>query len=38
MKVVNKEVKKLRDARFISKIIYPTWLANVALVKKAYEK
>jgi hypothetical protein len=34
-KVVDEEVKKLKDAHFISEIKYPTWLANTVLVKKA---
>lgn len=33
-KVVDDEVKKLVDARFISEIKYPTWMANTVLVKK----
>jgi len=37
-KTVDEEVKKLRDARFISEIKYPTWLANTVLVKKAIGK
>jgi len=37
-KAVNEEVKKLVDARFISEIKYPTWLANTVLVKKANGK
>lgn len=31
---VNEEVKKLRDAGFIRKVTYTTWLANVVMVKK----
>jgi len=34
MKVVDEDVKKLANARFISEIKYPTWLANTILVKK----
>jgi len=37
-KVVDEEVKKLKDARFIIEIKYPTWLANTVLVKKASGK
>jgi hypothetical protein len=37
-KVVDDEVKKLVDARFISEIEYPTWLANTVLVKTANGK
>jgi len=37
-KAVHEEVKKLRDARFISEIKYPTCLANTVLVKKASGK
>lgn len=37
-KAVDEEVKKLADARFISEIKYPTWLANTVLVKKANGK
>lgn len=36
--VTVKEVKKLLQARFIREIAYPTWLANVVMVKKANEK
>jgi len=35
---VDEEVKRLQEARFISEIKYPTWLANTVLVKKASEK
>ena len=31
---MDEEVNKLKDACFISEIKYPTWLANVVLVKK----
>jgi len=37
-KDVDEEVKKLVDTRFISEIKYPTWLANIVLVKKATGK
>jgi len=37
-KVVEEELKKLVDARFISEIKYPTWLANIVLVKKSSGK
>lgn len=37
-KAVEEEVKKLADARFISEIKYPTWLANTVLIKKANGK
>lgn len=37
-KAIDEEVKKLVDACFISKIKYPTWLANTVLVKKASGK
>jgi hypothetical protein len=37
-RAVDEEVKKLVDARFISEIKYPTWLANTVLVKKANGK
>lgn len=37
-KAEDKEVKKLKDARLISEIKYPTWLANVMFVIKAYRK
>ena len=33
--VHKQEVKKLNKARFIEEVVYPTWLVNVALVKKA---
>ncbi|MCI31859.1 hypothetical protein A2U01_0053071, partial [Trifolium medium] len=32
------EVTKLKDARFIEEIKYPSWLANVVMVKKANGK
>jgi len=35
---VNDEVNKLKDARFISEIKYPTCIANTVLVKKASGK
>ncbi|MCI33345.1 gag-pol polyprotein, partial [Trifolium medium] len=37
-KAVDKEVRKLKEARFITEIEYPTWLANVVMVKKANGK
>jgi hypothetical protein len=37
-KTVDEEVKKLKDAHFISEIKYPTWLVNTLLVKKASGK
>ena len=37
-KTVDEEVKRLHEARFISEIKYPTWLANTVLVKKALGK
>jgi len=37
-KVVDEEVKRLQEARFISEIKYPAWLANTFLVKKDYGK
>jgi len=37
-KAVDEEVKRLQEARFISEIKYPTWLANTVLVKKASGK
>ena len=36
-KAVDEEVKRLQEARFISEIKYPTWLANTVLVKKIPE-
>ncbi|MCI34012.1 gag-pol polyprotein, partial [Trifolium medium] len=33
-KVVDEEVRKLKEAGFITEIEYPTWLANVVMVKK----
>lgn len=35
---VDEEVKKLKEARFISEIKYPTWLANTVLMKKSSGK
>ena len=35
---MDEEVNRLQEARFISEIKYPTWLANTVLVKKASEK
>jgi hypothetical protein len=37
-KAVDDEVRRLVDARFISEIKYPTWLANTVLMKKANGK
>lgn len=37
-KAMKEEVKKLLDARFIEEVSYPTWLANVVMVKKANGK
>ncbi|XP_057452361.1 uncharacterized protein LOC130744188 [Lotus japonicus] len=37
-KAIQKEVNKLLAADFIREIKYPTWLANVVMVKKANEK
>ncbi|MCI42430.1 putative retroelement pol polyprotein [Trifolium medium] len=33
-KAVDEEVCKLKEAGFITEIEYPTWLANVVMVKK----
>lgn len=35
---VNKEVNNLKGAKFISKIVYLTWLANVVVLKKSSGK
>jgi hypothetical protein len=32
------EVQRLLDAEFIHKVQYPSWLANVVMVKKKYDK
>jgi len=37
-KAVDEEVKKLKDACFISEIQYPTWLEKTVLVTKASGK
>ena len=37
-KVLDEEVQKLKDARFINEIKYLTWLANTVLVNKALWK
>ncbi|MCI30861.1 hypothetical protein A2U01_0052072, partial [Trifolium medium] len=37
-KAVDEEVRKLKEAGFITEIEYPTWLANVVMVKKANGK
>lgn len=33
-KVMKEEIRKLLDAQFIEEVSYPTWLANVFMVKK----
>ncbi|MCI41489.1 gag-pol polyprotein, partial [Trifolium medium] len=35
---ITEEVAKLKEAEFIEEIKYPSWLANVVMVKKANEK
>ncbi|KAK2455243.1 hypothetical protein QL285_002717 [Trifolium repens] len=35
---INEEVAKLKEAGFIEEIKYPSWLANVVMVKKANRK
>jgi hypothetical protein len=35
---INEEVAKLKEAGFIEEIKYPSWLANVVMVKKANDK
>lgn len=37
-KAVKQEVDKLLAAKFIREIMYPTWLVNVVMVKKANNK
>jgi hypothetical protein len=37
-KAVDEEVRKLREARFITEIECPTWLANIVMVKRANRK
>ena len=37
-KAINEEVDKLLQAGAIREVVYPEWLANVVLVKKAYGK
>jgi len=37
-KAVDEELKKWKEARLISEIKYPTWLADVVLVKKSKGK
>ena len=34
---INEEVTKLLEAKFICKVDYPKWLANVILVKRPME-
>ncbi|XP_075662883.1 uncharacterized protein LOC142632330 [Castanea sativa] len=36
-RAIVEEVRKLQEARFIRKVYYPDWLANVVMVKKANE-
>lgn len=36
--IINVDVKKLLDAKFIREVSYPKWCANVVLVKKAKGK
>lgn len=37
-KVIEQEVQKLLDARFIREVLYLEWLANPVMVKKENEK
>lgn len=37
-KAIAEEVNKLLEARFIRAVHYPSWLANVVMVKKPYGK
>lgn len=37
-KVIIEEVNKLTQASFIQEVMYPNWLANMILVRKANEK
>lgn len=32
---IKQEVEKLKIARFIKEVVYPTWLENVVLIKNA---
>lgn len=36
--MIKEEITKLLDIKFVSEVIYPNWLANVGLVKKANRK
>lgn len=36
--VINKEVKKLLEARVVRESYYPRWVANMVLVRKANKK
>ena len=35
---IKEEVQKLAAAKFIQEVYYPSWLANVVMVKKANGK
>lgn len=35
---ISEEVKKLNDVEFIRNIKYPSWMANVVMVRKAFGK
>lgn len=37
-KAIEDEVNKLKEAGFVRKVTYTTWLANVVMVKKASGK
>lgn len=38
LEVIKEEVNKLLNVKFVSKVIYPKWLANIVLVKKVNGK
>lgn len=37
-KIIEEEVRKLLDTRFIEEVQFPEWLANMVMVKKANKK
>lgn len=38
MSIIFEQVKKLKEEGFIQEISYPTWLANIVMVKKTSGK
>ena len=38
LKIINDEIQKLIDIRFVPEVQYPNWLANILVVRKKNEK